>query len=129
MYISVIFENFLEYLIDSSPPIFSILSFSISHFSIIKSPILNLYLSYLFFAIVSFPLLCLLFSILSFFPSIQYFFISAFMSLLPSAHFYSLKVPFYSIVFLFNGNNIFSYPLEDINNTLFWFCFLVFLPE
>lgn len=74
-----------------------------------------------------FALLCLLSSILSSFPSIQ-FFISAIMILLPRAHFYSLRVPFYSILFLFNRSNMFSYPLEDINNILSFVLFFNFSP-
>ena len=107
-----------------------------SQFSLPASPVIFHYLTsiepLIFLSFVCyrifpylFALISSLSSTLSPFPSFQFFFISAIMILLPSPHFYSLKVPFYSILFLFNGSNMFSAPSEDINNVLVCFsvCF------
>lgn len=119
-------ENFLEYFMHNSCPFFSVLYFSVSPDPIFSRifPLLSLLGRTFNFLILSLPpyrslhfllgFVCSL-QFLSSFPSIQ-FFISAIMVLLPSAHFYSLRAPFYGILFLLNRSNMFPYPLEDINN-------------
>lgn len=119
----------------NSCPFFSVLYFNVSPDSIFPPifPLLSLLGRTFHFLILSLPpyhsLRFLLGSVcslqfLSSFPSIQCF-ISAIMVLLPSAHFYSLRAPFYGILFLLNRSNMFPYPLEDINNIS---SFVLFLP-
>lgn len=104
-------ENFLEY----SFLFFFILSASLF---ILLFNLLDWTPGFLISSLLSyhFALLCLPFHILSSSLLFSRFLISATKILLESAHFYSLNVPFYSILFLFNGSNVFSYPLKDINN-------------
>ena len=91
-------------------------------FSIIEPPRLNPQFSYVFSAVGSVALLCLLSSILSFFHSVLFYF--CYHDFTSKCSFYSLEVPFYSILFLFNGSNIFFIPWRIL--IMSYFVFQVF---